>query len=43
LFGRVRVKMGAPVWPGEIDVAPDAIYDGLRSNAVGVYLGDSAR
>jgi hypothetical protein len=44
LFGQVGVKMGAPVWPGEIDVAPDAIYDGLRTNAIGVYLfGDVPR
>jgi len=44
LFGRVRVEMGAPVWPGEIDIAPDAIYDGLRSSGKGVYrLGDAVR
>jgi hypothetical protein len=43
LFERVCVETGAPVWPGEIDIAPDAIYDGLRSSAEGVYgLGSTA-
>ena len=37
LFGRVRVDAGAPVWPGEIDVAPDALYDGVRSSNDGCY------
>ena len=42
-FGRVGVEMGAPVWPGEIDIAPDAIYDGLQSSEEGVYrFGDTA-
>ncbi len=41
LFGRVRIELGAPVWPGEIDIAPDAIYDGVRSSADCRYcLGD---
>jgi hypothetical protein len=43
LFERVCVETGAPIWPGEIDIAPDAIYDGLRSSAEGVYgLGSTA-
>ena len=37
LFGRVRVETGAPVWPGGLDIAPDAVYDGVRSSAGGVY------
>ena len=37
LFAQVRVEIGAPVWPGDIDIAPDAIYDGVRSSAHGEY------
>ncbi len=37
LFAQVRVETGAPLWPGEIDIAPDAIYDGLRSSATREY------
>jgi len=25
-FNRVYIDSGAPAWPGEIDLAPDAIY-----------------
>jgi len=31
------VETGAPVWPGEIDVAPDALYDGVRASGDGLY------
>lgn len=27
LFERVRVDYGTVVWPGEIDVAPETLYD----------------
>ena len=27
LFGLVRVDYGTVVWPGEIDVAPETLYD----------------
>lgn len=27
LFDRVRVDYGTVVWPGEIDVAPETLYD----------------
>ncbi len=36
-FAQVRVEIGAPVWPGEIDIAPDAIYDGVRASERGEY------
>ena len=36
VFREVRVEMGALVWPGDIDVAPDALYDGVRSSPGGV-------
>jgi hypothetical protein len=31
LFNRVFMDYGAVAWPGEIDLAPDAMYDTLRS------------
>ena len=32
VFAQVRLEMGAPVWPGDIDFAPDALYDGVRAS-----------
>jgi len=31
-FNRVGVEHGAVTWPGEIDVAPDAMYDRLKAS-----------
>ena len=28
-FASVRIEMGAPTWPGELDIAPDAIHDAI--------------
>jgi hypothetical protein len=30
IFGQVHVEYGAAVWPGEIDLAPDAMYDEIK-------------
>lgn len=30
LFRQVRIEHGAVTWPGEIDLAPDAMYDDIR-------------
>jgi Protein of unknown function (DUF2442) len=30
VFGQARVEYGAVVWPGEIDLAPDAMYDEIQ-------------
>jgi hypothetical protein len=30
VFRQVRLVHGAVTWPGEIDLAPDAIYDDIR-------------
>ncbi|BDI05305.1 DUF2442 domain-containing protein [Sphaerotilus microaerophilus] len=27
VFARVRVEYGTAVWPGEIDIAPETLYD----------------
>lgn len=34
VFGRVFVEYGAVTWPGEIDLAPDAMYDAIRAEGV---------
>ena len=30
LFDKVHVALGAVTWPGEIDLAPDAMHEALR-------------
>jgi hypothetical protein len=32
LFGQVFVERGAVTWPGEIDLAPDAMYAQIRQS-----------
>ena len=31
-FALVRVEDGAVTWPGELDLAPDAMYDEIKAN-----------
>jgi hypothetical protein len=31
-FAHASVHLGAVEWPGEIDLAPDAMYDEIRAN-----------
>jgi hypothetical protein len=33
LFNRVGVEYGAVTWPGELDLAPDGMYDDLQASA----------
>ena len=30
LFNKVYLDCGAPMWPGGLDIAPDALYDEIR-------------
>ena len=30
LFRKVRVALGAVTWPGDLDLAPDAMYQAIR-------------
>jgi hypothetical protein len=32
LFQQVYVESGAVVWPGELDLAPDAMYKAIKSH-----------
>jgi hypothetical protein len=32
VFARAYVEYGAVVWPGEIDLAPDAMYDEIKKH-----------
>jgi hypothetical protein len=36
LFSRAEIHLGAVEWPGEIDLAPDAMYDEIRANGIWV-------
>lgn len=31
-FREVRVQLGAVTWPGDLDLAPDAMYRAIREN-----------
>jgi len=33
-FGRVFIDYGAVAWPGEIDLAPDAMYAGVAAQVM---------
>lgn len=30
LFRQVRLECGAVIWPGELDLAPDAMYEAIK-------------
>ena len=32
VFAQAHVVLGAVTWPGDIDLAPDAMYDEIRAN-----------
>ena len=34
LFEQVHLRWGAVTWPGELDLAPDSMYDDIKSNGV---------
>jgi hypothetical protein len=34
LFAQATIKYGAVTWPGELDLAPDAMYDAIREHGV---------
>jgi len=40
LFSMAKVEYGTEIWPGKIDIAPEALYDGsrvIRSSGPEVY------
>jgi hypothetical protein len=32
LFAQVYIRRGAVTWPGDLDLAPDAMYDEIRAH-----------
>lgn len=32
MFARVRIDHGALTWPGDVDLAPDAMYDAIKAH-----------
>ncbi len=34
IFNKVCIEYGAVAWPNEINLAPDAMYDEIKSNGV---------
>jgi len=34
VFARAHVFLGAVTWPGELDLSPDAMYDGIKACGV---------
>jgi hypothetical protein len=36
LFNSVYLEYGAVMWPGEIDLAPDAMYDAIKKDGIWV-------
>ena len=41
LFAKVDLRWGAVTWPGGLDLAPDAMYDDVRSRGVCIVLPHS--
>ncbi len=35
-FAQARIEHGAVMWPGELDIAPDAMYDAVRQHGIWV-------
>ena len=36
LFAQARIEHGTVTWPGELDLAPDAMYDAVKQRGVWV-------
>jgi hypothetical protein len=34
IFAQVYVELAAVTWPGELDLAPDAIHDEIQKNGI---------
>ncbi|MGA2730272.1 MAG: DUF2442 domain-containing protein [Terracidiphilus sp.] len=34
VFAQVEIEYGTVTWPGELDLAPDAMYDAIREHGV---------
>ncbi|MFA7495047.1 MAG: DUF2442 domain-containing protein [Acidithiobacillus sp.] len=38
IFSRVHIDHGALTWPGDVDLAPDAMYDAIKAHGEWVLL-----
>jgi hypothetical protein len=36
VFSKARVDLGVVTWPGELDLAPDAMYDEIKAHGTWV-------
>jgi hypothetical protein len=43
VFARAHLKHGALTWPGGIDLAPDAMYERIRTSGTSVLAAKSRR
>jgi len=43
MFARVFLDHGALTWPGEIDLAPDAMYERIRSSGKSILAARTRR
>ena len=43
MFARVFLDHGALTWPGEIDLAPDAMYERIRSSGKSILAARTKR
>ncbi|HVH80186.1 MAG TPA: DUF2442 domain-containing protein, partial [Stellaceae bacterium] len=34
LFGEAKVRLGVVTWPGDLDLAPDAMYREIRNHGI---------
>jgi len=41
VFSKVSVELGAVTWPGDLDLAPDAMYDAIRQTGKWVFPAES--
>lgn len=43
VFARAHLEQGALSWPGGIDLAPDAMYQRIRSSGISTLVAQSKR
>jgi hypothetical protein len=41
IFNKVHLEHGAVTWPGEIDLAPDAMHDAIKQHGIWILTDNS--